>query len=81
MASGKPVIATDGGGVRDIIKNGISGLLIHSSDIVENLTHMVENRELRERISMGGLAEVKRYDWKCVASEITELYENILYGN
>jgi glycosyltransferase involved in cell wall biosynthesis len=33
MAAGKPVVATDGGGVPEIVENGRTGILVPMSDV------------------------------------------------
>jgi len=54
MASGKSVVATDVGGVRDIVKNNENGLLVQSNDVDgfnKALLNMLEDRE--KRLEMG----------------------------
>jgi len=52
MASGLPVIATDVGGIPEILANGVTGLSVPAKD-VETLTEavikMIENKDLREK--------------------------------
>jgi len=54
MASARPVLATDVGGVRDIVKNNENGLLVQSNDVDgfnKALLSMLEDRE--KRLEMG----------------------------
>lgn len=54
MALGKPVIANDAGGTREIIKNNETGFLItdeSDSEIVEKINKLLDNSELYKNIS------------------------------
>ena len=47
QASNKPIVSTDVGGVRDILEEGVTGLLSPSKDLdsfVNNLILLIENR-------------------------------------
>jgi len=55
MSCGKCVVATAVGGVPEIIKDRVNGILVKSEcpeDLTEKLIHMVGNKELRESMGM-----------------------------
>ena len=57
MASGLPSVATDHGGIPEVIQNGITGLLCREGDwqgISEALLRLAEESELYERVSIAG---------------------------
>lgn len=56
-ASGKPVVATDVAGIRDLIVNGENGLLVSSNDagkLAEGILTVLLNDRLRDKIRMNG---------------------------
>ncbi len=78
MASGKPVIATDTGGVSEIIKPGINGYLVERGDIKairDKIIALSKDQDLK--IKMGGNArEILNSDFR---SENTILKTQNLY--
>ena len=64
MAHGIPVIAPDVGGLREMIENGVDGFLVRSRDPGEYANicvKLIENKELRDRISIAGREKIVRY--------------------
>ena len=60
---GKPVLASDVGGVRDAVHHNQNGLLVHSQDsseALQALRRLCLNRELRERLGEQGRMLAKR---------------------
>lgn len=80
MACGKPVIATAVGGAKDMIENGVNGLLIHPSEVelAENVIKIIKNEKLRENLSANALIKARRYSWKHITKKILEIYEETL---
>ena len=57
MMFAKPIVATDIGGMREIINDGVSGFLVPPDDsgaLADALGRLVESPELRARIGRGG---------------------------
>lgn len=84
MASARPVVATDVGGVRDIVKNEENGLLVSSNDVSsfsKALLKMLNDREKRIEMGRNGrefvkvnynkdrLIEGTKYLYKCLLKE------------
>jgi len=64
MAVGKPVIATDGGGTREIVENGETGFLIGSSrpeELSGKMNLLLDNAELREKMGIAGKQRIQNY--------------------
>lgn len=61
MSAGCAVIATDVGGMSNIVLDGCNGLIIRPDqiDLYDSLNHLIENRELRERISSEAIRTVR----------------------
>lgn len=70
MAAGVPVLATNAPGIRDVVKNEVTGLLAPPrapAALAAAIRRIVEDRALRLRLVKAGLAEVRlRYDWAMV---------------
>jgi glycosyltransferase involved in cell wall biosynthesis len=82
MASGKPVIATDTGGVSDAVVHGKTGYLFEIGD-VEALTNriieLIENDGLRLKMSIEARRIAKeRFDGQRLVDETMTLYKNIV---
>ena len=69
LAAGKPCVATDVGGVRDVIKDGHNGFLIeqrNSAQIAEKVLEMINDDALRLKFSRNALHDGEKYDWKII---------------
>lgn len=78
MSAGLPIISTNVGGVPDIIKDGINGLLVASGDFdgyVEALRSIITNRDMREKYSANAKKLSKIYDEKLTVEGYERLYE------
>ncbi len=79
MASGLPVIATKVGGLVEIIRDGQNGFLVNPEtprEIAEKISLLLEDDELRERISSNNMEMVKDYSWQVVVRRLEKVYRN-----
>jgi glycosyltransferase involved in cell wall biosynthesis len=80
MASGCAVVATRVGGMAEIVKDGVTGLLIErdsTHSLVAALSRLLADKRLREQI--GGLARasvIERFDRRNAIDQIERLYMN-----
>lgn len=78
MAAGVPVIATDAGGVPDIIDDGITGLLFPPKDaekLSKALMKMINDVSLRNQIGLNGRAKAQKvYDSKVVNKQLQDVF-------
>jgi glycosyltransferase involved in cell wall biosynthesis len=80
MASGCAVVATRAGGMAEIVKDGVTGLLIERGDtlsLVAALSRLLVDKRLREKI--GGDARtsvIERFDRQNAIDQIERLYLN-----
>ncbi len=67
MACGCAVVATDCGGPRDIIDDGVNGFLVPVGDVdrmMDGIQLLLNDRTLRERIVAGARQTVRKLSWK-----------------
>ena len=82
MASGKPVITTNVGGIPDLVTDGYSGILVppNSPDIFANrLIELLKNKAMRDMLSVNGRnIVIQKYHYSRLIRDIEELYEQLL---
>jgi glycosyltransferase involved in cell wall biosynthesis len=83
MAAGKPAIATNVGGVPEVIKDGESGFLIPSRNpdvIADRLIRLIRSPELARGLGTTGQSLVRsKYDLPQVVRQYEELYDRLLH--
>tara|TARA_B100000029_G_scaffold510727_1_gene602899 strand:+ start:143 stop:1201 length:1059 start_codon:yes stop_codon:yes gene_type:complete len=74
---GKPVIATDVGGNKEMMKDGETGYLVregHSEDIIEKINVLLENKIKSKEMGQKGIEFVKEeFNWEKVAKNFLEI--------
>lgn len=81
MACGTPVIATDVGGLAQLIKEGETGFLVPNRDsiaLAERLGQVLSDKELREYLGRQAAEYAKAYAWPGIAEQVIDLYKHIL---
>lgn len=76
MATGLPIVATEVGGIPDMISNNISGLLTDTNpeNIAEALLKLTRDPELREKLGRTARDTSKRFSAQQMAEAYTKLY-------
>ena len=80
MASGKAVIATDIGGMPDLIEDGATGLLVPPGDagaLAAAMRRLLADRELAARMGAEGLVQVETLKAASVVSRIERVYRDL----
>jgi len=79
MAAGLPVVATDVGGVREIIEHGVNGLIVpaHDEDALHSaVLELIGSPELRDRLSRSAARRVtEEFSTSHLPEQLAELYE------
>jgi glycosyltransferase involved in cell wall biosynthesis len=81
MASGLPIVTTKVGGLPEVVKDGENGFLVEPKNpeqIAEKALLILEDDELRERISRNNKEEVREYSWESVVERLEEIYQSYL---
>lgn len=79
MAASKTIIATNVGGIKEIIKNNYNGLLIKQKspeDIVNAINKLFKNKNLAKRIALNARKTVLDYDWKIIGEQYYKTLTN-----
>lgn len=81
-ASGAAIIATDVGGTREIIDDGISGLVIppKKPEILRDaLLRLINDPQLRRKIGTSAKEQVqKKFDWELVTQQYHSLFKRVI---
>lgn len=81
MSRGLCVIASNNGGARDIIIDGVNGMLLPagcSEAFVNNCLELIETRQRAARMSIAAAETAKHFSWRRVAKETVAFYEKCL---
>jgi D-inositol-3-phosphate glycosyltransferase len=78
QASGTPVVAAAVGGLRTVVQDGVSGVLVPDHEPVSwalALKTLLDDDELRAHLATGARASATRFGWDRAADEILGVYE------
>ena len=81
FAAGTPVIASDIAGYRDVVRNGVDGILVPPADpqaLAESLRDLWDEPERRVEMSRAAAADVRRFAWPRVATDVMRAYEDAI---
>jgi glycosyltransferase involved in cell wall biosynthesis len=82
LACGTPVVSTHIQGVREIVKDGENGFLVHPRDyagLADKICKMVEDKRLRIELGRNGSEMVKNnFSWKNISEMIMQVYDSVI---
>jgi len=81
-ASRKPVIASNIPGVRSVIENEVTGLLVTEGDINDlaaKLRRLIDDADLRCKMGQAGYERVlARYTWLAIGQRLEQVYRSVI---
>jgi glycosyltransferase involved in cell wall biosynthesis len=76
MSCGTPVLAARTSSLPEVVGKG--GLLVdpdNLDEIAEGMITVMQDPDLRQELSQGGLAQAAKFDWKRTAEQTLEVYQ------
>lgn len=84
FASGNPVIATDVGGISDVVNDHQNGYIVpqkNPDDLAEKIAILADNTGLRQGLSAGALETAQKLDWEHCGATYTQLLRSAYTSN
>ncbi|MGH2870845.1 MAG: flippase-like domain-containing protein [Solirubrobacteraceae bacterium] len=81
FAAGTPVVASDIAGYRDVVRDGVDGVLVapgEPQELAEVLRDLWEEPERRAQMAAAAARDVQRFAWPRVAEQVLEAYEDAI---
>lgn len=81
MACGRPVVASETGGLAFLIKDGETGFHVPAADVEalsDRLRQLLKDPELRRRLGQNGVKVAQSYSWDKIARAIESLYRSVV---
>ena len=81
MACGKPVVASNVGGLPYVIEDGKSGLLFergNAKDLANKIIFLLQNEDLRNKMGEAGQERAKNFTWDKIAERTLKLYNEVV---
>jgi glycosyltransferase involved in cell wall biosynthesis len=77
-----PVIATNVGGISELIKNGETGILVESkkfSSLLDEINKLLKNPILQKKLSENGHKFIiENYTWESLYQKYVDFYQNLI---
>jgi len=81
MAIGKPVVASNVGGIIEVMKDGRNGLLVKPDNVdalAKAVISLLHDSELKTRISREAIESVKHFYYRNVSKRLSDLYAQVI---
>jgi glycosyltransferase involved in cell wall biosynthesis len=83
MASKKPIVATNVGGIPEVVENGKNGILVkpgNEEELANAILYLLSHEDQAKIMGINGYNMVKKYSWDLIAKKIEEVYFKVLNG-
>lgn len=84
MAAGLPIVATNVGGIPEIVEDGVNGYLVNPKkpdEIADRVLKLFQNEKIRERMSTENREKAGMYSWECITNHVENLYLCVINKN
>jgi len=82
MTCGRAIVASNCGGIPEIVFNRYNGLLVRpdeAQELARDIFKILNNPEFKRKMEKNSIKIAKKYDWKFIGKQTLELYEKIIY--
>ena len=83
MLAGRAVVASDVGGLRDVVTHGVTGLTVPPGDpgaLAAALDDLLDDPEKRRRFGAAGQLHARRFEAAVVVPQIVKVFEDAILG-
>lgn len=83
MSMGRPIVATNTGGIPELIVSGESGILVDRESpeqLADAITRLIADAALRKRVAEGALRKAEEFSIEKTVKGTIGVYEALLYG-
>jgi glycosyltransferase involved in cell wall biosynthesis len=83
MALGLPIVSTNVGGVKEVVRDGVNGILVEPNApdaLAEALEELIKNKERRKQMGQAGIAIAKGFDIHITTRKYNELYDRLFFN-
>jgi phosphatidylinositol alpha-mannosyltransferase len=83
MAAGVPVVASDIAGYREVVRDGVDGLLVSPGDpnaLAAAIRRVLSEPELATTLRDAGRSRAEAFSWQAVAPRLEAIYDRVLGG-
>ncbi len=81
MACGLPIVATNVGGIPNIVEEGVNGYLVNAKspdEMAERILFLLQNDEMRERMSANNREKAELFTWDKIAIRVEDEYQQVI---
>ncbi|MBI3034916.1 glycosyltransferase family 4 protein [Candidatus Woesearchaeota archaeon] len=81
MSCGACVIGSSSGGIKDVIKDGVNGLIFqekNSEELASKIIKVLKDSKLRKKLRENGLRHAQNYSWEIISKKFLKIYEYLL---
>jgi glycosyltransferase involved in cell wall biosynthesis len=81
MLAGRPVVASDVGGLRDLIRPGVTGLVVPPGDpsaLAAALDRLLDDPDARRRMGEAGRRHARQFEAAVLTPRVVEVFEDAL---
>jgi glycosyltransferase involved in cell wall biosynthesis len=80
MAVGKPIVSTNVGGLKDILRDNESALLVNpedSSELSDAIKRLMADKNICNNLASNAAKDVEKYEWKNISKCYIDLFKEI----
>jgi len=83
MAAGVPVVATDIPGYREVVRDGVDGLLVPPNDataLANAIRRVLSEPDLASALASAGRSRAETFSWDALVPRLEAVYDRVLAG-